>query len=135
VVTALRPGLRNLSRRRSPRRGLIGLVVVLLPAGLGPARAGGPPAEPGRMVERAFTNEAGTRRYLLYVPTSWAAGRPLMVWLHGCGRPGRMEAGHALTKVAEERADHLVNGALLSEDIGLGLQRQMMEFLLLQRRG
>lgn len=31
-------------------------------------------------------------------------------------------------------ADHLVNGALLYEDLGLGLQRQMMEFLLAQRR-
>ena len=104
VVTAVRPGLRNLRPRRSPRRGLVGLVVVLLVTGLGPARAGGPTGERGRVVERTFSNDSGTRRYLLYVPTSWAAGRPLMVWLHGCGRPGRMQAGHALAKVAEEQA-------------------------------
>ena len=95
---------RNLSRRRSPPRGLIVLVVVLLLAGFGPARADGPPGEPGRVAERTFANDAGTRRYLLYVPSSWTAGRPLMVWLHGCGRPGRMEAGHALARLAEEQA-------------------------------
>jgi poly(hydroxyalkanoate) depolymerase family esterase len=55
------------------------------------------------MVARSFTNQAGTRRYMLYVPRTGAAGRPLMVWLHGCGRPGTMEAGHALARVAEER--------------------------------
>jgi poly(hydroxyalkanoate) depolymerase family esterase len=26
-----------------------------------------------------------------------------MLWLHGCGRPGTMEPGHALARVAEER--------------------------------
>ncbi|HEV7688922.1 MAG TPA: PHB depolymerase family esterase [Acidimicrobiia bacterium] len=70
--------------------------------GAAPARAGEAPAA-GRMVERSFTNQAGTRRYLLYVPKGGSTGRPLMVWLHGCGRPGTMEAGHALARVAEER--------------------------------
>ncbi|HEV7536512.1 MAG TPA: PHB depolymerase family esterase, partial [Acidimicrobiia bacterium] len=72
---------------------------------MAPARAAEAPAAAprGRVVERTFTNDAGTRRYLLYVPRAGAAGRPLMVWLHGCGRPGTMEAGHALAKVAEER--------------------------------
>lgn len=55
------------------------------------------------MVERVFTNEGGTRSYLLYVPTGGASGLPLMVWLHGCGQPGTMAAGHALARVAEER--------------------------------
>jgi poly(hydroxyalkanoate) depolymerase family esterase len=54
-------------------------------------------------VERSYTNEAGTRTYHLFVPPTGAAGKPLMVWLHGCGGPLTMEAGHALAKVAEER--------------------------------
>jgi poly(hydroxyalkanoate) depolymerase family esterase len=36
------------------------------------------------------------------VPTSGGAGKPLMIWLHGCGLPGDMTAGHALSRVAEE---------------------------------
>jgi poly(hydroxyalkanoate) depolymerase family esterase len=81
----------------------ISLVVALLIFGASPARAGEVRVEPGRMVERAFTNEGGTRSYLLYVPTGGPSGLPLMVWLHGCGRPGTMAAGHALARVAEER--------------------------------
>ena len=60
-------------------------------------------ADPGTMTERSYTNAAGTRTYFLYVPPGGAAGRPLMVWLHGCGGPLTMEAGHALAKVAEEQ--------------------------------
>ena len=81
---------------------LLGLV------GAGQARAAEPAPEPGRMVERSFTNDAGTRRYLLYVPTAGTARRPLMVWLHGCGQPGTMKAGQALSKVAEEQGFALV---------------------------
>ena len=81
----------------------VGLVVALLIFGVAPARADEGRVEPGRMVERVFTNEAGTRSYLLYVPSGGASGLPLMVWLHGCGQPGTMVAGHALARVAEER--------------------------------
>jgi poly(hydroxyalkanoate) depolymerase family esterase len=38
----------------------------------------------------------------VYVPTTGGAGKPLMVWLHGCGGPLTMQAGHALAQVAEE---------------------------------
>jgi poly(hydroxyalkanoate) depolymerase family esterase len=60
-------------------------------------------AAPGQLVKRTFTNAAGTRTYYLYEPTSGGAGKPLMVWLHGCGGPGSMAAGHALSRVAEEK--------------------------------
>jgi poly(hydroxyalkanoate) depolymerase family esterase len=83
------------------------LALVLGLVGAGQARATEPSPEPapapGRMVERSFTNEAGTRRYRLYVPTAGTARPPLMVWLHGCGQPGTMKAGQALAKVAEEK--------------------------------
>ena len=54
------------------------------------------------MVQRTHTNSAGTRTYFLYVPTGGAAGKPLMVWLHGCGGPLTMQAGHALAALAEQ---------------------------------
>ncbi len=91
-------------------RALLGqvLVVALLVVGVAPVRAAEARVQSGRMVERAFSNEAGARRFFLYVPTVGAAGSPLMVWLHGCGGPGTMEAGHALARVAEERGFTLV---------------------------
>jgi poly(hydroxyalkanoate) depolymerase family esterase len=67
-----------------------------------PATAAEAPT-PGQVVERSYTNAAGTRTYHLYVPPSGASGKPLMIWLHGCGGPLTMEEGHALAKVAEER--------------------------------
>jgi poly(hydroxyalkanoate) depolymerase family esterase len=67
-----------------------------------PAAAADPPAEPGKMVQRTYTNAAGTRTYHLYVPPGGSVSKPLMVWLHGCGGPLTMEAGHALAKVADE---------------------------------
>jgi poly(3-hydroxybutyrate) depolymerase len=65
-------------------------------------------AAPGQMQQRTFSNAAGTRTYYLYEPAGGGAGKPLMVWLHGCGGPGTMQAGHALAKVAEERGFTLV---------------------------
>jgi poly(hydroxyalkanoate) depolymerase family esterase len=58
--------------------------------------------ERGKMLERSYTNAAGTRTYFLYAPPGGAEDKPLMVWLHGCGGPLTMEAGHALAKVADE---------------------------------
>ncbi|WP_051400222.1 extracellular catalytic domain type 1 short-chain-length polyhydroxyalkanoate depolymerase [Haloechinothrix halophila] len=75
------------------------LAVALIPAGTSVAAQSAPP---GEMVERTYTNDAGTRTYFLYVPNSGANDNPLMVWLHGCGGPLTMEAGHALALVAEE---------------------------------
>ncbi len=87
------------------RIALVATVAAMLLAGsAAPARAAGqPPPSAGRMVERTYTNAAGTRTYELYVPGRGAAGLPLMLWLHGCGGPGTMQAGHSLARVAEER--------------------------------
>jgi poly(hydroxyalkanoate) depolymerase family esterase len=77
------------------------LALVLVPSTA--AVAANPPATPGAMVQRTYANAAGTRTYNLYVPTGGAAGKPLMVWLHGCGGPQTMAAGHALAEVAQEK--------------------------------
>jgi poly(hydroxyalkanoate) depolymerase family esterase len=79
---------------------LLAALVLVPSAG---ALAANPPATPGAMVQRTYGNTAGTRTYYLYVPTSGAAGKPLMIWLHGCGGPLTMAAGHALAQVAEEK--------------------------------
>ena len=54
------------------------------PAGGSTAPAG--TAAPGRWVSGEYTNAAGTRRYQLYVPAGYDAGKPhmLVVLLHGC---------------------------------------------------
>jgi poly(hydroxyalkanoate) depolymerase family esterase len=72
------------------------------------AQADNPPPVSGQMVKQTYTNAAGTRTYYLYVPTTGAAGRPLMVWLHGCGGPLTQKAGHALAAVAEQDGFSLI---------------------------
>jgi poly(hydroxyalkanoate) depolymerase family esterase len=59
---------------------------------------------PGRFLEGTFTNEAGTRRYRLYVPSTPASGpRPLVVMLHGCKQdPEDFAAGTTMNLLAEE---------------------------------
>ena len=45
-------------------------------------------AEPGQFMAGSYTDQAGTRPYKLYVPSSYVAGHgpalPLVVMLHGC---------------------------------------------------
>ncbi len=84
------------------------LVAGVLLLGAGVARADNPPPVPGQMVKRTYTNAFGTRTYYLYVPSTGAAGEPLMVWLHGCGGPLTQKAGHALAEVAEEDGFSLI---------------------------
>jgi poly(hydroxyalkanoate) depolymerase family esterase len=59
---------------------------------------------PGQFLEGSFSNDAGTRRYRLYVPAKAASGpRPLMVMLHGCKQdPEDFAAGTTMNLVAEE---------------------------------
>ncbi|MFI9510852.1 alpha/beta hydrolase family esterase [Nocardia sp. NPDC052566] len=54
--------------------------------------------------KRCYTNAAGTRCYYLHVPPGPAAGRPLMVYLHGCNDPlnDPQPTGFSLTRVADE---------------------------------
>jgi poly(hydroxyalkanoate) depolymerase family esterase len=59
---------------------------------------------PGQFLEGSFGNEAGTRRYRLYVPSTPATGpRPLVVMLHGCKQnPEDFAAGTTMNLLAEE---------------------------------
>ncbi|MFG1794521.1 alpha/beta hydrolase family esterase [Nocardia sp. NPDC049149] len=56
------------------------------------------------VVERTFANSAGARDYYLHVPPGDPAGKPLMIYLHGCTDPQRqlVDTGFSLTKVADE---------------------------------
>lgn len=63
---------------------------------------------PGQVEQRTYTNAAGSRTYSLYVPTSGAAGKPLMVWLHGCSGADPAQMGSSLPQVAEELGFTLV---------------------------
>lgn len=67
------------------------------------AAADQPAPVPGQVVQRTYTNSAGTRAYDLYIPTSGTAGKPLLIWLHGCGGSDPLGQGHSLDTVAEER--------------------------------
>ncbi len=59
---------------------------------------------PGQFLQGSFSNDAGTRRYRLYVPARAASGpRPLVVMLHGCKQdPEDFAAGTTMNLVAEE---------------------------------
>ena len=62
------------------------------------------PDAPGQFLEGVFNNDAGSRRYRLYVPARAASGpRPLVVMLHGCQQSaGDFAAGTAMNRLAEE---------------------------------
>ncbi|MEV6562402.1 PHB depolymerase family esterase [Nocardia sp. NPDC051756] len=64
---------------------------------------GAPGAQAG-LDKRCFTNGAGTRCYYLHVPSGVTAGRPLMVYLHGCDDPiaHPQPSGFSLRRVADE---------------------------------
>ncbi len=59
---------------------------------------------PGAFLQGSYTNEAGTRRYRLYVPSRPSEGpRPLVVMLHGCTQdPGDFAAGTSMNLAAEQ---------------------------------
>ncbi|NDK37894.1 esterase [Pseudoxanthomonas gei] len=62
---------------------------------------------PGSFVEHDFSNEAGTRRYKLYIPAGYDAeatpGYPLLVMLHGCTQsPDDFAAGTRMNALADE---------------------------------
>ena len=58
-----------------------------------------------RFDERNYANEAGSRAYKLYVPSSYhGEARPLVVMLHGCTQsPDDFAAGTRMNDLAEER--------------------------------
>ncbi|MDN4053820.1 PHB depolymerase family esterase [Massilia sp. YIM B02763] len=68
---------------------------------------------PGHFIDASYSNDAGTREYKLYVPSTYAgqargeaAGRaaPLLVMLHGCKQnPDDFALGTGMNLVAEEQ--------------------------------
>jgi poly(hydroxyalkanoate) depolymerase family esterase len=74
-----------------------------LPRGLGPVPST-PIPESARFEERSYVNEAGTRGYKLYVPSTYnGAPVPLIVLLHGCTQsPDDFAAGTRMNELAEE---------------------------------
>jgi poly(hydroxyalkanoate) depolymerase family esterase len=62
----------------------------------------------GTFLARSYTNQAGTRPYKLYVPSSYRAdgpALPLIVMLHGCTQsPDDFAAGTRMNLVAEEQS-------------------------------
>lgn len=60
-------------------------------------------AATGQIERRSYMNSAGTRSYVLYKPSTGSAGKPLMIWLHGCTILTPVKAGRALARVAEEK--------------------------------
>jgi poly(hydroxyalkanoate) depolymerase family esterase len=75
--------------------------------GLSPAHAPDPVPEGAQFTTRSFSNEAGTRSYKLYVPSTLRDGQqpaPLVVMLHGCTQsPDDFAAGTKMNALAEER--------------------------------
>ncbi len=73
--------------------------------GLLKAKLKKPPPGDGRFLEAAYTGDAGTRPYKLYVPESYR-GRvvPLMVMLHGCTQSADdFAAGTRMNRAADEQ--------------------------------
>ncbi|MEV4128553.1 PHB depolymerase family esterase [Nocardia sp. NPDC049707] len=64
----------------------------------------GTPRAQAQTDKRCYTNTAGTRCYYLHIPPGGSAGRPLMVYLHGCDDPltDTQPTGFSLTRVADE---------------------------------
>ena len=61
--------------------------------------------QPGQFVSGSYANQAGTRPYKLYIPTTYTRQRlPLIVMLHGCTQtPDDFANGTRMNALAEER--------------------------------
>ena len=81
------------------------------------------PAQPGEFVTRSYTNDAGSRAYKLYVPTSYSSESsepvPLVVMLHGCTQsPDDFAAGTRMNELAERHGFMVVYPAQASNANG-----------------
>jgi poly(hydroxyalkanoate) depolymerase family esterase len=90
-----------LERMGQPESGL-GLDGLARP---NPTHAPAPLPEGARFEERTFANEAGSRAYKLYIPSSYMGQPvPLVVMLHGCTQsPDDFAAGTQMNELAEEQ--------------------------------
>jgi len=70
-----------------------------------PARAEAPLSTGARWEELAYANTAGSRRYKLFVPSSyWGEKLPLVMMLHGCKQsPDDFATGTRMNELAEEQ--------------------------------
>ncbi|MEO6517416.1 MAG: PHB depolymerase family esterase, partial [Pseudoxanthomonas sp.] len=81
-----------------------------MPASRGPAlepETAAPAAVAGTFLEHSFSNEAGTRRYKVYVPACYDAQAqdryPLLLMLHGCTQsPDDFAAGTRMNALADQ---------------------------------
>lgn len=77
--------------------------------GLQPQRRPASPADivpaGGRFLDGSYTNQAGTRSYKLYIPSSYhGQAMPLVLMLHGCTQdPDDFAAGTQMNQLAEEQ--------------------------------
>jgi poly(hydroxyalkanoate) depolymerase family esterase len=80
------------------------LANIDLPRGFMQARPGQQQQLPGTFSDAQFTNEAGTRAYKLYVPSTYRGQAvPLLVMLHGCTQdPDDFAVGTQMNVLAEE---------------------------------
>ena len=107
-------GATALPRMPDWMRGLIekvhhtGVKLPAADANSAPALSNAPGMQPkgGRFLTAAFTGQAGTRAYKLYIPSSYRGQPlPLVVMLHGCTQsPDDFAAGTRMNMLAEERA-------------------------------
>jgi poly(hydroxyalkanoate) depolymerase family esterase len=78
------PGARDVPDRGDDSVFEVEARVVPGPGGASAAPAPGRRASAGSFTGGSYRNEAGGRDYKLFVPAGAAAGRPLVVMLHGC---------------------------------------------------
>ena len=87
--------------------GQVGRGGLQVPGGKDPSPAPSPVAVPdgAQFLAASFSNQAGSRPYKLYVPSSYRPGQviPLIVMLHGCTQsPDDFAAGTRMNEAAEE---------------------------------
>jgi poly(hydroxyalkanoate) depolymerase family esterase len=70
-------------RRRARLPAALGIAVALLVAGVA-LLPGAAKAATGKLTSGSYATAAGNQRYQLYTPSSYKAGMPLVVALHGC---------------------------------------------------
>lgn len=70
-----------------------------------PVAGNSQPSSAGRFLSKTYANQAGSRKYKLYIPSTYSGQpMPLMVMLHGCTQnPDDFSAGTQMNIVAEER--------------------------------